>query len=416
MAEDCGHELSGIGGVVVLPPTSADVGAIEDLMAAHRISCTIVHDMKTLCAAIQRGAGAIVVPEEALTIASSALTTCIAEQDIWSDLPVIVLSRSGAESVALSRILPALGNVSVIEPSQRNTTLVSQVRSALRARARQYQVRDYLVEEARTQEALREREQAERTARSAAERSSRINDALLATLSHELRTPLHAVLAWSQILRKSPALPPKVVEGLSVIERSSRSQAQIIGDLLDVSSIISGTVRLDVQSVELGSIVEAAVDAVRPAAHAKEILLRVVLDPLACPVRGDPGRLQQIFWNLIANAVKFTAKGGRVSVGLERVDSHLEINIEDTGEGIDPTFLPHVFDRFRQADASTARAHGGLGLGLSIVKQLVELHGGTVSAKSPGKGAGSNFRVSLPLMTTIEGADNAKERGHPACS
>jgi signal transduction histidine kinase len=207
-----------------------------------------------------------------------------------------------------------------------------------------------------------------------------------------------------------------VVEGLSVIERSSRSQAQIIGDLLDVSSIISGTVRLDVQSVELGSIVEAAVDAVRPAAHAKEILLRVVLDPLACPVRGDPGRLQQIFWNLIANAVKFTAKGGRVSVGLERVDSHLEINIEDTGEGIDPTFLPHVFDRFRQADASTARAHGGLGLGLSIVKQLVELHGGTVSAKSPGKGAGSNFRVSLPLMTTIEGADNAKERGHPACS
>jgi signal transduction histidine kinase len=398
MAEDCGHESLGIGGVVVLPPTSADAVAIDDLMAAHRISCTIVHDMEALCAAIQKGAGAIVVSEEALTIASSALATCIAEQDIWSDLPVIVLSCSGAESVALSRILPALGNVNVIERPVRDTTLVGLARSALRARARQYQVRDYLVEEARTQEALREREQAERTARSAAERSSRINDALIATLSHELRTPLHAILAWSQILRRSPALPPKVEEGLSVIERSSRSQVQIIGDLLDMSSIISGKVALDVQSVDLARIVESAVDTVRPAAQAKEILLRVVLDPLTHPVRGDPGRLQQIFCNLIANAVKFTPKGGRVSVGLERVNSHLEINIEDTGEGIDPTFLPHVFDRFRQADASTPRAHGGLGLGLSIVKQLVELHGGTVSAKSRGKGAGSTFRVSLPLM------------------
>src|SRR6202012_1578747 len=221
-------------------------------------------------------------------------------------------------------------------------------------------------------------------------------------LSHELRTPLHAILGWSQILRKSHDVHPKVAEGLSVIERNARSQAQIISDLLDMSSIISGKVRLDVQAANLATIVDAAINTVRPAAEAKEIRLQIILDPLARPVRGDPNRLQQVFWNLLTNAVKFRPKGGWVSVALERVDSPLELRVADNGEGIEPAFLPHVFDRFRQADSSMDRRHGGLGLGLSIVKQLVELHGGTIAASSAGKGKGSTFPISLPLMAAMD--------------
>jgi CheY-like chemotaxis protein len=181
-----------------------------------------------------------------------------------------------------------------------------------------------------------------------------------------------------------------------------------------MSSIISGKVRLDVQRLDLASIVEAAIETVRPVALAKGIRLHVVLDPLAGPVRGDPNRLQQVFWNLLVNAMKFTPRDGRVTVTLERVDSHLEVEIADNGEGIDPTFLPHVFDRFRQADSSTARRHGGLGLGLSIVKQLVELHGGAISAQSAGRDLGSTFRINLPLMATVEDASETDaSRQHP---
>jgi hypothetical protein len=295
----------------------------------------------------------------------------------------------------------------------RMTTLVSLVRSSIRARERQYQVRQYIVEQARAEAALRNAEYTERLARTEAERAGRIKDEFLATLSHELRTPLHAILGWSQILRKNTEMPAKASEGLSVIERNARSQAQIISDLLDMSSIISGKVRLDVQRADLANIVQAAVDTVRPAADAKGIRLHIVLDPLARPVRGDPNRLQQVFWNLLTNAIKFTPKGGRVSVSLERVNSHLEVNFADTGEGIDAGFLPYIFDRFRQADSATDRRHGGLGLGLSIVKQLVELHGGTISAKSGGKGLGSTFRVALPLMATIADSQDAP-RSHPA--
>lgn len=420
MADEGGHPWPGGGiedRVLVLPPTRADAVAINDLLTARHIGCAIMPDLVAICSAVRAGAGVLLVSEEALSADASLLTACLAAQEVWSDLPVIVLSRSGAESVALTRILPGLGNVTVLERPVRTTTLVSLVRSSLRARARQYQVRAHLLEQAHTQTLLREAELTERTARNEAERSSRIKDEFLATLSHELRTPLHAILGWSQLMRKSPDLSSKVAEGLSVIERSARSQARIISDLLDMSSIISGKVRLDVQRADLAGIVEAAVDTVRPAAQAKEIALRVVLDPLARPVRGDPSRLQQILWNLLTNAVKFTPKGGRVSVSLERVNSHLEINIEDSGEGIDPEFLPYVFDRFRQADSSAGRMHGGLGLGLSIVKQLVELHGGMVSAKSHGKGAGSNFRISLPLMATIEDPHDANDgRRHPAHS
>jgi CheY-like chemotaxis protein/nitrogen-specific signal transduction histidine kinase len=267
----------------------------------------------------------------------------------------------------------------------------------------------------RVKRAAEEREQllhAERAARAEAERASLVKDEFLATLSHELRTPLNAILGWAQILRNRVQDDEELSEGLSVIERNTRVQTQLIEDLLDMSRIISGKIRLDVQQVDLQDVVKAAVASVRHSADSKGIRLQVVLDPLAGPVRGDPSRLQQCFWNLLSNAIKFTPKGGRVQVTLERVNSHLEACVIDNGEGIKPEFLPHLFERFRQADASTTRQHGGLGLGLSIVKHLVELHGGKVRAKSPGEGHGATFCIELPLMVVYPPpADGSRE--HP---
>jgi signal transduction histidine kinase/CheY-like chemotaxis protein len=252
----------------------------------------------------------------------------------------------------------------------------------------------------------------ERAARSDAEKANRMKDEFLSIVSHELRTPLNAILGWSQILRATPTSNPDLQEGLDVIERNARVQAQIIEDLLDMSRIISGKVRLDVQRVDLVTVIDAAIESMQPAADAKGVKLYKVLDPLTGPVTGDPSRLQQVIWNLISNAIKFTSSGGRVAVTLERVNSHVEISVSDTGEGIKPEFLPFVFDRFRQAEGATTRRHGGLGLGLSIVKQLTELHGGTVSAKSPGEGHGATFRVALPL-TPLRPQDDVEQRRHP---
>jgi PAS domain S-box-containing protein len=252
---------------------------------------------------------------------------------------------------------------------------------------------------------------AERAARSEAERVGRMKDEFLATLSHELRTPLSAILGWSQLLQRSEPTAETLTEGLAVIERNARIQTQLIADLLDMSRIISGKVRLDVQTVELAPVIVAAIDSLRPSAELKAIRLHKVLDPLAGPVSGDPNRLQQIVWNLLSNAIKFTPKGGKIEILLERINSHVEITVSDTGQGIAPGFLPHVFDRFRQADSSTTRHQGGLGLGLAIVKQLVDLHGGQIYAKSPGEGQGSTFSVVLPLAVTRRSAD---ERQHPA--
>jgi PAS domain S-box-containing protein len=254
--------------------------------------------------------------------------------------------------------------------------------------------------------------ESERAARSQAERASHMKDEFLATLSHELRTPLNAVLGWATALRAGDFPTEELEQGLETIERNARVQAQIIEDLLDMSRIISGKVRLDVQRVDLSAVVAEAIDTVRVTASAKGIRLQTIIDPLNAPVTGDPNRLQQVFWNLLSNAIKFTPKGGRVQVLLERVDSHVEVSVIDTGEGISPEFLPYIFDRFQQADASTTRRHGGLGLGLAIVKQLVELHGGSVRVKSSGTGKGATFAVSLP-MTVLHPLQEPGEQGHP---
>ncbi|MCA1604278.1 MAG: PAS domain-containing sensor histidine kinase, partial [Acidobacteria bacterium] len=244
-----------------------------------------------------------------------------------------------------------------------------------------------------------------------AERANRLKDEFLATLSHELRTPLNAILGWAELLGKAKLDPVDSLRAIEVIRRNARMQVQLIDDVLDVSRIITGKLRLSVQPVDLGTVIIAAVEGLRPAAEAKEMRLQLQLDSPAGQVSGDPDRLQQVAWNLISNAIKFTAKGGRVLVRLERVEANVEVTITDTGQGITPEFLPHVFDRFRQADATTTRAFGGLGLGLAIVRQLVELHGGTVRAESEGKDLGSTFTVSLPLMAgrnAVSDTENAQ--------
>ena len=236
----------------------------------------------------------------------------------------------------------------------------------------------------------------QRELRARAEEASRLKDEFLATVSHELRTPLNAILGWARILHSGKLDAVSARRAAETIERNARSQNQIIEDLLEVSRIITGKLRLEVSLVDLHSVLEEAIDSVKPAVRAKGIQLQSKLDPCAGPVTGDPERLQQVFWNLLSNAVKFTAEGGRIQVQLHRIGSHVEITVEDNGIGIEKKFLPYVFDRFRQADSTAARTHGGMGIGLAIVRHLVELHGGTVHAESRGAGQGSTFTVSLP--------------------
>lgn len=247
----------------------------------------------------------------------------------------------------------------------------------------------------------------ERIARTEAERASRLKDEFLATLSHELRTPLNAILGWSQLILSGNMKKEDIHKGLETIERNARAQNKLIEDLLEMSSIISGKVRLDMQPVDAVSLIESAVESVMPTAQAKGIVLTKTIHPQAGTISGDPNRLQQIFWNLLSNSIKFTPKGGKVDVIVEERASFLEIRINDSGMGISPEFMPFVFDRFRQGDASLTRQYGGLGLGLAIVKQLVELHGGTVRAESPGAGMGSSFIVNLPLATPERNVKNS---------
>jgi signal transduction histidine kinase/CheY-like chemotaxis protein len=253
----------------------------------------------------------------------------------------------------------------------------------------------------------------ERLARRDAEQANRLKDEFLSTVSHELRTPLNAIFGWAQLLKGGKLDAADVSEGVAVIERNARVQTQIIEDLLDMSRIISGKLRLNIGRVDLAQVVQAAVDSVRPAASAREIQLGKSVDPESAIISGDPNRLQQVVWNLLSNAIKFTPKGGRVEVAVKPIDSNMQIIVSDSGEGISPEFLPHIFERFRQADSSASRSHGGLGLGLSIVRHLVEMHGGTVSALSNGLGHGAQFIVTLPIAAVLPVAVNMPKEGLP---
>jgi signal transduction histidine kinase/CheY-like chemotaxis protein len=364
--------------VLVLAPVGRDAALTRSILAEEGISSCSCGDMNELCRECVTGAGAVLLTEEALTEPElELLVSRLDRQPLWSDLPLILFADSKESARFFLETAGTRLNLTILERPINIAIVISVVRSALRARSRQYQMRDVLLN---------------------LEQANEAKDEFLATVSHELRTPLNAMMGWATILRGGGLDETTTAHALEVVERNARSQAQLIEDLLDVSRIITGKLRLDALPVGLAQVVKASVDVVHPAAKAKDVRLEVSLDPLAGLILGDPARLQQVVWNLLSNAVKFTPDGGRVQIRLQRVDSHVEIVVSDSGQGMSPEFLPFVFDRFRQADGSLTRRHGGMGLGLAIVRHLVELHGGTVSAFSAGINKGSTFTVKLPLM------------------
>jgi signal transduction histidine kinase len=243
---------------------------------------------------------------------------------------------------------------------------------------------------------------AERAARSEAEHTNRLKDEFLSVLSHELRTPLNAVLGWVHLLQTSAGPGADVAHGLAVIERNARLQSRMVDDLLDMGGVMAGKMRLDLRPIGLDQVIERALESLKPEFDKKPVHVHTHLDAETPPVLGDLGRLQQIAWNLLSNALKFTPAGGEVFVELRHETNLAQIVVRDTGDGIDPAFLPFVFERFRQGDASTRRLHGGLGIGLALVKSLAELHGGVVSAASAGPGRGATFTLALPADSSLE--------------
>jgi signal transduction histidine kinase/CheY-like chemotaxis protein len=389
------------GRVLLLTPTGRDAGLTGRYMTAADIPVEVCASMEELCEKCREGAGAALIAEEALTDENRRLLLdTLGEQPAWSDFPLVVLTAGGEADAIDAGALKSLGdeaNVTLIERPTRIITILSAVRSALRARRRQYEVRAHLAAERHAQEERARLLEEAVAARAEAEAVNRAKDVFLATLSHELRTPLTAILGWTRMLHDMAMDAETKRHGLEVIERNAEAQHQLIRDLLDVSRIISGKLRLKTSQVGLAPIVEAALDSVRQAADAKSIRLGAEYDEETDLVTGDPDRLQQVIWNLLSNAIKFTPKGGTVGVRVEREGSDVCVKVSDTGQGISPDFLPYVFDRFRQQDGSTTREHGGLGLGLAIVRHLVEQHGGRVSAESGGERRGSTFTINLPI-------------------
>jgi len=381
--------------ILILAPTGRDGELTARFLNDASLRPHVCLKVEDLYREIAHGGGLIFLTEEALTPRSlRLLAKALMDQPAWSDIPIILLTSGGCESPVNAEALAslsAIGNVNLIERPVRMMTLFSTIKAGLRARNRQYEVRDLIENELRTKQELEK-------AFVQIEEASRLKDEFLATLSHELRTPLNAVLGWTTLLRSNSLDQTGGQRALEIIERNARSQHQLVEDLLDVSRAISGKLRLDACAVEPRTFIEEAVEALRPTAQARNVTVRQIIEPGLKQVYGDPSRLRQIVWNLLSNAIKFSLRGGRVVLQAREVDSQLEISVKDQGQGISAEFLPHVFERFRQADMTTTRTHGGLGLGLAIVRQLVELHSGTVAVDSSGAGRGATFVVTLPFL------------------
>jgi signal transduction histidine kinase len=381
---DSGHR------VLIFAPVGRDAELTRDLLERASIGCEICPSVARLSdTLVDEGADAVLLTEEAFDDPEfSTLVTALEQQPPWSDVPVLLFAGSGAEmSLSAIRSIDTLRNVTLLERPIRLAVVLSTVRAALRSRARQYEVRDLLV--------------ALHRARTEAESANRLKDEFLATLSHELRTPLNALLGWTSMLVRGQIEADRLPRVFEALDRNAQAQAQLIADVLDVSRIITGKLQLQRTSVDICDLVSRAADAVRPGASEKDVTLTVHETP-RCWVFGDPDRLQQVFWNILSNAVKFTPAGGSIDLDITRNPADISVIVSDTGVGIRPEFVPFVFDRFRQADQSTTRSHGGLGLGLSIVKHLTELHGGTVAAASEGVGRGSRFEVRLPAVEATQ--------------
>ena len=300
------------------------------------------------------------------------------------------IEATGSVCKVHSRVIPAESYADLSDPNARlrAIALLQQKAGSLEAEVK---------ERRQVEERLRLALVGEQMARAEAETANRMKDEFLATVSHEIRTPLNAIIGWSHLLRTGRLDEATAARAVETIDRNAKSQAQLIEDILDVSRMITGKLRLNNEPVDIASVINAAIDSVQLAIDSKDLKLEITLDPSARHTLGDASRLQQVVWNLLANAIKFTPTGGRIEVKVERAGRNLQIRVSDTGQGIDADFLPFIFDRFRQADGSTTREHGGLGLGLAIVRHLVELHGGTIKADSAGEGKGATFIINLPL-------------------
>ena len=374
--------------LLVVAPIGRDGVLIEATLTKSGVEASAVRSLAEVIPMIVGGrAGALLVTEEALTGPSAdALMALLEAQPTWSDLPILLLSSDHAltsEVRNASTMLEARANVTLIERPVRSRTLARAAHGALRARRRQYDMREML--------------DRERETRHEVEAASRAKDEFLATVSHELRTPLNAILGWAQLVRGGALAEEQKTRAIETIERNALAQSRLIEDLLDVSRVVSGNLRLTLGRVDLERVVQAACDMLKPMADTRRVKLVTDIDPSATGLVGDAARLQQIVWNLVSNAVKFSAAGSIVEIRVAADGPGASVvSVTDHGEGIEPTFLPHVFERFRQADGSSTRAHGGLGLGLAIVRSLTELHGGTVTATSEGRGRGASFIVRLP--------------------
>jgi signal transduction histidine kinase/CheY-like chemotaxis protein len=378
--------------VLVLAPTGRDGDITCAILNESGVLCRACQYGEALLSELDRGAGVLFIAEEAL---SSGLLRGLNErlkaQPAWSDIPIIISTLEHTEfdsDINALRTLETFRNVTFLARPLRIMTLVSLIRNALSARSRQYYMRDIL-----------EREHA---ARLEAENTNRLKDEFLATLSHELRTPLNIIIGFTELLTSEIPGSQEFYDALAAISRSAKVQAELVNDLLDVSKIVTGKMVIEVKPVDLVRIIKETADSFSLPARAKRIQVKLNVDCASSTTLGDEVRLQQVVWNLLSNAFKFTQTGGCVELSLRHNADHLIFEIKDNGEGIDPSFLPFVFDRFRQQDGSTTRKHGGLGLGLSISKHIVDMHGGRISVSSEGIGYGTIFQVLLPIFADLQ--------------
>lgn len=378
--------------ILVLAPTGDDASLVFGILRERGLDVVIVADLRALADELERGAGVALIASEALydRDACRALQVALEHQETWSELPILLFGGSVEDAASrATELIGARAQIVLLERPLGIATFVSATEAALRSRARQYQVKLLLDQLA---ESALEIERAHTEA-------NRVKDEFIATLAHELRSPITAIRGWIQMLITEDLDPTDTAEALSMIESSTRVQAHIIEDLMDVSRIIAGKVMIEAALVELGPIVKNVVATFLPSASSQGIALSAEITPEPLTTWADASRLQQVGWNLVSNALKFTPRGGTVRVTLAREKDSAVLRVNDSGEGMTPELVEHVFERYRQSEEGTRKSHGGLGLGLAIVHHLVESHGGTVEAFSEGRGKGAEFVVTLPLRS-----------------
>ena len=401
MASPDRPERAGEESVLILAPTAKDAALCRAVLAQAGVECALSRDLPELCAGIDTGAGAGVLSEEALTIHGlELLRLSVRRQPAWSDFPLIVLTQEGADSEMVLRTLETLGNVTLLERPVRVPALVSAVRAALRGRRRQYQIRDYVSESNRIAESLRE--------------ADRRKDEFLAILAHELRNPLAPLANAVEAMRRTPEDRQALDWARGLMERQLAQMVRLIDDLLDLSRVSRGRIELRLEEVELGGIVKGALEICAPAIERAGHAIAVELPQEPVALHGDATRLIQVLCNLLSNAAKYTPAGGRIELAARRTEAGVQIRVRDNGVGIPPDMLHRVFDMFTQVERSLERAQGGLGIGLTLVKRLVEMHGGEVEARSAGPGLGSEFVVRLPEVVAQRASSSLAPPDAPA--